>query len=204
MRVDRRFERVDFVTTAPEARGALSFPRIVTVTRRTSSRCDSANGRRSLAMRSGQSRHQGSDHARRVGRDRQGKRNVQHPIDHPTRRERHAARCRRRRRPGAGRVDRRRLVLEHRPRRRVRHQLRHLHDHRRQRIDRDAAGAARVLARHVLVRGRAELLQLHADAVVRRRPRRHRARRNAAAAHPLCLVLVGPQRLPHLLAGRRR
>ena len=52
---------------------------------------------RSLAMRSGQSRHQGSDHARRVGRDRQGKRNVQHPIDHPTRRERHAARCRRRR-----------------------------------------------------------------------------------------------------------
>ena len=33
--VDRRFERVDFVTTAPEGRGALSFPRIVTVTRRT-------------------------------------------------------------------------------------------------------------------------------------------------------------------------
>ena len=148
------------------------------------SRCDSANGR-ALAREAAPTISPSGIGPRTTRRpNRQGKRNVQHPIDHPTRRR--APRCSLQRPSPARRTPCRSTSARTRraasapssrppttPSRSPATSV----------VDRDAAdaGAARDLARHVLVRGRAELLQLHADAVVRRHPRRQGARRHAAA-----------------------
>ena len=151
-------------------------------------------------------------HDQRGRKPAKEERNVQHPIDHPARRR--APRAAHAAAAVAGpahavSIDCIGSVHAERPRRRVRDQLPHLHDHRRQGVDRDAAGAGagrRSRSAAFLVRGRPELSYSASStlirAVVRRHPRRQGPRLETQRLHipyarrPKARTTTSPSRTP--------
>ena len=140
LRVDRRFERVDFVTTAI---GSSTRAVVSADCHRDRARTSADAIRRTVALsREALGTISPSGIGPRTSRRPEPARKAKCSASDRSSDTPRAPRCSlpppspARRRPC--RIDDR-LVREHRHRRRVRDQLRHLHDHRRQRIDRDAA-----------------------------------------------------------------